>query len=203
MSTDYRLFEQVKANTLFDGRLENFGVREHVEPGETSQNSRCLTDGRNYLWVYIDDAGLVGCLSRYGGNAPGKILNAIAQALDTDIFSEDEPQFWGFDTQEEWDAAWEQIDNESEEEFYLSVINYVRGQPNDILPGTVGARKADIVKNLVKEDPTLLAAENKDQLLRRMETIYDRDYAVKITLAQEDIDLATTLATHEDDLPNA
>jgi hypothetical protein len=111
--------------------------------------------------------------------------------------------FWGFDTQEEWDAAWEQIDNESEEEFYLSVINYVRGQPNDILPGTVGARKADIVKNLVKEDPTLLAAENKDQLLRRMETIYDRDYAVKITLAQEDIDLATTLATHEDDLPNA
>ena len=117
MSTAYCLSERVGASTLFDGRLENFGVREHVKPDETSKNRRCLTDGRNYLWVYIDDAGLVSSISRYGGNAPGKILNSIAQAFDTDIFSEYQPQFWGFDTQEEWDAAMDQMAKESEEEF--------------------------------------------------------------------------------------
>ena len=203
MSTDYSLFKKVTANALFDGRLEKFGVREHVKPDETTKDRRCLTDGRNYLWVYIDDAGFVSCLSRYGGNAPAKILNAIAEAFDTDIFSEYQPQFWGFDTQEERDAAMEQMAKESEEKFYVSVVNYVRGQLNDITPGTIGARQADIAKKLVEEDPTLLAAENKHQLLRKMKAIYDRDHAVKITLTQEDIALATMLATHEDDLPSA
>jgi hypothetical protein len=117
--------------------------------------------------------------------------------------SEYEPQFWGFDTQKEWDAAMEQMGKESEEKFYVSVINYVRGQPNDILPGTIGACKADIAKKLVEEDPTLLAEEHKARFLDKMNSIYDRDHAVKITLTQEDIALATMLATHEDDLPSA
>jgi hypothetical protein len=203
MSTDYCLSERVAANTLSDGRLENFGVREHVKPEETTKNRRCLTDGRNYLWVYIDDAGLVSSISRYGGNAPGKILNAIAEAFDTDILSEYQPQYWGFDTQEEWDAAMKQMGKESEEEFYVSVINYVRGQPNGISPGTIGACQADIAKKLVEQDPTLLEPENKDTLLRTIKSIYDRDHAVTITLTPEDIALATMLATHEDDLPSA
>jgi hypothetical protein len=160
MSTYYRLSERVAASTLFDGRLENFGVREHVEPDTTTKNHRCLTDGRNYLWVCIDDAGLVDSIDRYGGNAPGKILNAIAEAFNTDIFSEYEPQYWGFDTQEEWDAAIKQMAKESEEKFYISVINYVRGQPNDIRPGTIGALEAGIAKKLVEEDPTV-QSENR------------------------------------------
>jgi len=55
MSTDYRLLRKVPACDLFDGRLEELGVREHVKPGATTE--RLLTDGRNYLWVYIDDDG--------------------------------------------------------------------------------------------------------------------------------------------------
>jgi len=203
MSTDYCLSERVAASTLFDGRLENFGIHEHVNPDETNKNRRCLTDGRNYLWVYIDDAGLVSSISRYGGNVPAKILNAITEAFDTDIFTEYTPQFWGFDTEEEWEAACKQRAKKWEEEFYVSVINYVRGQPNDISPGTIGARKADIAKKLVEEDPTLLELENKDRLLSTIKSIYDRDHAVKITLTPEDITLATMLATHEDDLPSA
>ena len=58
MSTDYRLLRKVPACDLFDGRLEEFGVREHVKPEATTEKSRLLTDGRNYLWVYIDDEGL-------------------------------------------------------------------------------------------------------------------------------------------------
>ena len=68
MSTDYRLLGKVPACDLCDGRLEEFGVREHVKPEATTEKSRLLTDGRNYLWVYIDDDGFVGCLTRYFPN---------------------------------------------------------------------------------------------------------------------------------------
>jgi hypothetical protein len=91
MSTDYALLKKVTASALFDGSLEKFGVHEHIKPDETSKDRRSLTDGRNFLWVYIND---VSCLTRYfPKGAPGKILNAIAQALDTDIVSEHESQF--------------------------------------------------------------------------------------------------------------
>jgi hypothetical protein len=46
-----------------------------------------------------------------------KILQAICEAFDADIFSEYEPQFWGFDTQEEWDAWQRAIAKEHEDEF--------------------------------------------------------------------------------------
>jgi hypothetical protein len=57
------------------------------------------------LWVYLDEEGFVSELVRYFPNgAPGKIVRAICEAFDADIFSEYEPGFWGFDTQEEWNA---------------------------------------------------------------------------------------------------
>jgi hypothetical protein len=108
MSTDYCLEKKIPAADVLDGRLMAFGVREQMSEN-TTEASKCLTDGRNYIWFYIDDDGAVSCLSRYGGNVPSKILQAIATIFDTDIFSEYEPQFWGFDSQEEWDAAMEQM----------------------------------------------------------------------------------------------
>jgi hypothetical protein len=51
MSTHYAPFNKIRARDLFDGRLEKFGVRE--------QSSKCLTDVRNYLEVYIDDGHLL------------------------------------------------------------------------------------------------------------------------------------------------
>src|SRR5271167_2402247 len=95
MSTDYRLLQRVRARDLFDGRLEEFGVREHVKPAKTIKKERCLTDGCNHLWVYMDDDDLVSRLSRYAPNGdPTEILDAIAVALDTDIVSEYQPQYW-------------------------------------------------------------------------------------------------------------
>ncbi len=68
-----------------------------------------MTDGRNFLAVYLTEDGFVDFLTVYGVDAPGKILHAISEAFDTEIFSEHEPQFWLFNTQEEWDAAsWKQ-----------------------------------------------------------------------------------------------
>ena len=166
MSTDYRLLKRVPACDLFDGRLEEFNVREHVKSDETTETKRCLTDGRNYLWVYADDDGLVSSLRRYAPNGvPIKILKVIADAFDVDVVSEYEPQYWGFDTQEEWDAALEEMPKEAEEKFYIELLKHLRGEPNDIRPGTIGHIQAEIAKKLAEKDPTLLLPVNKDKLL--------------------------------------
>ena len=92
-----------------------------------------------------------------------KSLRRNLLAFDTYIVSEHQPQYWGFETQEEWDAA-EKRSREFEKEFYVQIMKYLRGQPNDIRPGTIGMIKAGIAKKLVEEDPVLLAPKNKDRL---------------------------------------
>src|SRR5262249_55735241 len=87
MSTNFVLSRKLNARTLFSGRLEDSGILEHVTPN-TNERQRCLTDGRNYLWVYMSPDGQVSCLSRYALNASGKILSAIAEAFDVQIWSE-------------------------------------------------------------------------------------------------------------------
>ena len=170
---------------------------------ETTESLRSLTDGRNYVWVDIDDDGFVDCISRYGWNAPGKILNAVADIFDTDIVSEYEPQFWGFDTQEEWDACMEKMSKEAEEKFHVELLKYLRGEPNDIGPGTIGMLEAEIAKTLVEKDPSLLLPINKDKLRNDVRSIYDREHAVKVTLGPKDLALVRMLSTDEDDLPRA
>jgi hypothetical protein len=156
------------------------------------------------MWVYIDDEGLVSCVTRYAsGGAPGKILTAIAEACDTDIVSEYEPEFWGFETQEEWDRWNEQASREAENRFHNELLKYLRGEPSDIRPGTIGMIWAEIAKKLADKDPGLLLPTNKDKLQKEIETIYDREHAVMVTLGPEDIAAAEMRITHEDDLPRA
>ena len=202
MSTHYCLLKKVPACDLFDGRLKEFGVGEHVHP-DTTTKKRCLTDGRNYLWVYIDDDGFVDSLSRHGCNAPGKILEAVADIFDTDIVSEYEPQFWGFDTQEEWDACMEKMAKQDQEKFHIELLKYLRGEPNDIRPGTIGMLQAEIAKTLVEKDPSLLLLINKDKLRNEVESIYNREHVVTVTLGPEDLALVRMLSADEDDLPRA
>jgi hypothetical protein len=199
MSTDFIFSEKINACDLFDGRLEKFGVREDISVDKTSEKARCITDGRNYLWVWINDAGVVSGFTRYGlANMPGKILKAIAEVFETDIFSEHEPQYWGFDTQGEWDAAMEQLAKKERERFYSEIVKYLRGEPHDILPSTVGMAKAEIAKKLVDENPELLSPENKNQLMSKMESHYLRDEVVIIPSRSE---MAEMMGDHEDDLP--
>ena len=202
MSTDYHLLKPVSVRDLFDGRLEEFGVREFVPAAH--EGTRTLTDGNNYLHVYTDDADLlVACISRYGANAPSKILNAIADAFDVRIVSEYEPQFWGFDTQEEWDADQEEWERVTGARFLIEVVKYCKGEPNDIGAGTSGHIKAKIAKGLTEKDPALLLPENQDKLRNEFESIYDREHVVRITLSPQQIAYARMLSTHEEDLlPN-
>jgi hypothetical protein len=120
MSDDFTPGRRISARNLFDGRLEKFGIHEWVvphrapNPGQdndllallTSQDeqSKALTDRKgNYLWVSIDDEGCVAIFTRYGRNDSVGILAAVAEAFETEMFSEHQPQFWGFVTNDEWE----------------------------------------------------------------------------------------------------
>jgi hypothetical protein len=135
--------------------------------------------------------------------APSKILGAIADTFDVDIVSEYEPEFWGFSTKEEWDAAMGAIAKEEDERFHTELMKFLNGEPHDIRPGTIGMREAEIAKQLTEEDPALLLPANKSKLRDAIEVTYNQDHAVTVTLDLEDLALVKMMASHEDDLPKA
>jgi hypothetical protein len=125
MSTYFGLRKRITAEELFDGRLEAFGVRKEVRPEGTAaqypsymkvKEVRYLTDGRNSMGVIVYENGVPDVAMRNPWCAPeGEIFYAIAKAFDSDIVSDQQPEFWGFDTQEEWDA-WQTRRWEGEEQ---------------------------------------------------------------------------------------
>src|SRR5215472_5820909 len=119
MSTYYSSIKKIPGDDVFDGRLEEFGIREHIEPGQTTNTYRCLSDGHDYVWVRMDGNGFFWSVRGLSG-----ILYTVADVFETEIVSEHQAQFWGFDTQEEWDAKLDQMAKESEEKFQVSVVNY-------------------------------------------------------------------------------
>ena len=78
--------KKVGARDLFGERLKKFGIREEI--ARDSDESRCLTDGSNFLAVFLTEDGFVDFLEAYGVDAPRKILNAISETFGTEIFSE-------------------------------------------------------------------------------------------------------------------
>ena len=202
MSTHFRPLTPIRMADLFDGRLKDVGVHEHHSK-ETTANQKCLTDGRNFLWIDGDEKGLVSFLSIYGMNAAQRILQAICDEYDVDIVSEYEPQFLGFKTQEEWDAWERAMATKADEDFYNEVVKFVRGEAHDIKPGTNGMVLAEIAKRLIAESPDLLAEDKRPDLIKAVNLVYERDHAVVVTLTDEDLAVAGMAATHEDDLPQA
>lgn len=97
----------------------------------------------------------------------------------------------------------EKMSKEAEEKFHIELLKYLRGEPNDIGPGTIGMLEAEIAKTLVEKDPSLLLPINKDKLRNELRSIYDREHAVTVTLDEKDLALVRMLSTDEDDLPRA
>jgi hypothetical protein len=194
MSTDFLSLTPIHFADIFDGRLESVGIHEHRNE-ETTSNKRCLTDGRNFLWVHSNEQGLVTTFTRYAYNAPQRILRMIADEFDVDIVSEHEPEFWGYETQEQWYAARDAMGEKDQQDFYNEVAKFVRGENHEIKSGTVGMTKAGIAKRLVTESPELLDEDRRRELIKAVETIYDRDHSFKVTLPQQEIDFLKMVAT--------
>jgi len=200
MSTDFRFEKKVNFEELFDGRLEKFGIRENSNEGMTSDNCRCLTDGNNFLWIYGDI--FVTSFTRYAPNgAPGKILAAMAETFETEIYSEYEPQYWGFETEEEWYAALDKMYEDDQAESYIEIMKHVRGELNDIRPGTNGMNRANIAKDLISQNPNLASPDRQKELMETIDKIFMEEHVVTIKLDEKDIAKARMAVTHEDDLP--
>jgi len=205
MSTSYGTMpvQKIRAADLLDRRLEELGVRE--QPSEdTTDKKKCLTDGRNYLWIYVDDDGFVNRLVRYASNgSPYEILRVIEQAFDTEIFSEHQPQYWGFDSEQAWDAWMEEGNRKAIDEFYGELIKFASGHANNIRAGTIGCIQAEIAKKLITNDPRLLLPEERNRLMENVEAIWQKDHCVTVTLSEEDVAFAQLIGAREDDLGRA
>ena len=106
MSIDFVALGEVPFSALFDGRLAKYGIREHVNE-RTAEDFKMLTDGRNFVHVFKgknDQAKF----TRFAGNGSYKILNAVCDAFDVHIVSEHDPQYWGYETMEQWANAWDE-----------------------------------------------------------------------------------------------
>ena len=123
MSTDLMFEKDIRIEELFDGRLECFGVYEEVVEGESTPDFRLLKEGSNGLRIYGDE--VVGLISKCGINNPAKIIDAISETFGTYVVSEYEPQFWGFETQEEWDRAQNEMHKEDQAELYIEIMKYL------------------------------------------------------------------------------
>jgi hypothetical protein len=110
---------------------------------------------------------------------------------------------WGYETQEQWDAAWTEIAKKDEQAFYNEVAKFARGESHDIKPDTIGMIKAEIAKDLIAASPELLEDDKRPDLIKAVNLIYMRNRALVVELTDEDVAFVRMIATHEEDLPRA
>jgi len=86
------------------------GIRESASE-DVSDGVKRLADGSNYLWAYCEEgADSVAVFVRYAScGDPENIISAIEDEFDCRIVTEHQPEYWGFETQDEWDAGHEVI----------------------------------------------------------------------------------------------
>ena len=104
--------------------------------------------------------------------------NAVLSVATTGRTSLNSAPRCAFDTMEEWDGAEKKLSIElkkAEKKFHRELLKYLRGERNNIKPGTVEMDKAEIAKKLVEKDPPLLLPINYDRLRREINLVYDRE----------------------------
>ena len=199
MSTYYASLKTIQMADLFDSRMERFDIREE-QSKDSSPERRVLTDGFNFVWVYGKE-GIVQGFTRYAPNGnPAFIFECICKVFDTNIVSEYEPEYWGYESQEEMDAMFEAVHRKCNEQFYGELVKFIDGQPCDIKPGTIGREQAEIAKKLVAQNPALALTENRDTLLAQIDDIYKLVHpSVVVKLDESELDaLARRLQTLEE-----
>jgi hypothetical protein len=73
------------------------------------------------------------------------------------------------------------ISQNNDDHFYTAVCAYVRGEPNGIVPGTVGEEQAELAKRLLQDNPAIL--DDKDRLLAEIATIHYRESGMEAGVA--------------------
>src|SRR5262252_7252183 len=77
----------------------------------------------------------------------------------------------------EFSMTYHPISQSNDHHFYTAVCAYVRGKPNNVVPGTVGEEQAEIAKRLLQDNPAIL--NDKDRLLAEIATIHFRESGIE------------------------
>jgi hypothetical protein len=101
MSIDFVPNTRIAISDLFDGRLEKYGIRS------ATKKKGYLFGKTGSLTVCCDDDDSIISFTSYDFSDPTSILIAIQNEFQTRLFSENEPQYWGFETVEEWENSTE------------------------------------------------------------------------------------------------
>jgi hypothetical protein len=137
-------------------------------------NSNCfrLTDGLNFVWVHFNaDEGRVTQFT-CPDDDPDDILTEIAETLDAKIVSKCKSQYWGFETEEEWETFQKAREKKRQDELYDNMVKFIRGESNTLTPNTIETAQAEIAKRLVAKSPSLLHAYRQLDLMKAVETIH-------------------------------
>jgi hypothetical protein len=191
MFTDYRVNRKLSIEKMFDGRLERFGVHETFV-AEATPEWRCLTDGNNVLWVEGD--GKIDNLLGFGMfNATEKILTAIEEAFDAQIFSEHQPQFWGNETEEELRCDRRKTAEEIQAKLNIMIMRHVRGESLNIEPYSGFRPVVKIAKDLIIENPDLAASDREAELLEKTNKICIERYNAMHCVTEQELKTTTGL----------
>ena len=191
MFTDYRLNKKLSIEKIFDGRLERFGVHETFV-AEAKPEWRCLTDGNSVLWIEGDEE--IDCLLGFGMfNATEKILTAIEEAFDAQIFSEHQPQFWGNETENEWRCDRRKTAEEIRAKLNIMIMRHVRGESLNIEPYSGFRPVVNIAKDLIIENPDLASPDREAEFLEKTNEICIEQYGAMHNVTEQELKTKTHL----------
>jgi hypothetical protein len=174
MSTAYKPLFNIRFENIFDARLDKYEVREQIRT-DTSDSTRYLAGPDGVLAVFSEQNGASSSFVRPSFEPmPWSTFDALNREFDTEFVSEHDHRFWGFDTAKEWDQFQNEITRGENDDFYIDLIRYARGEPNGLIPGTVGFEEAEIAKTLIERDANLAKPEARDALFAALNEIYQK-----------------------------
>jgi hypothetical protein len=109
------------------------------------------------------------------GNDAEKILAAVADVFQTEMLSEYQPQYWGFDTDEELEVATETMQRENGRKRLENLRKFLLDEPHDLKSGTTEMVQAEIARLLISRDPELILEQNQGWLQAEIIKIYYGD----------------------------
>jgi hypothetical protein len=202
MSTSYRPIPAIPFQMLFDGCLDKHSIRAEADP-DGAAGRRRLVGSDGILEVYEEDDGASIFQRRSFTPIPWSVIDALTEEFGVELVSEHDHRYSGFATKEEETEFHERIAKESEDKFYQDVLHHLRGEPNGLKTGTVGMLQAEIAKDLVTRDESLMWPESRQKLLETVNAIYRRDHCITVTLIPEDMGAVELMVARTNKLPNA
>ena len=191
MFTDYRINKILSIEEIFDGRLERFGIHETFV-AETTPEWRCLTDGNSVLWVE-GDYEIYFMLGFGMFNGTEKILTAIEEAFDVEIFSEHQPQYWGKEGEEECRCDRREVAKEVQTKLNVLIMGYIRGESPNIELYSSFMPVVNIAKDLIMENPGLASPDREVELLEKTNQICIEKYNATHGVIEQELKTATHL----------